>query len=170
MDKYQFLKYTIEPTLDQLTLVSGKAFNGINASSLLLTTAIVESDCRYIHQIDGPAVSPFQIEPDTYKDIVENYLSYREPLIDSIHSVTGIDLTGYLSKLVLTNHLSLSTIIARLVYYRRPDALPHYLNESGQWYMYKKYYNTQYGSTDESEFHRAYLKMIAVIKRGLEND
>ena len=49
--------------------------------NLLVGTACVESNCgEYIKQINGPACGIFQIEPNTAKDIQENYIKYKPDL------------------------------------------------------------------------------------------
>ena len=53
--------------------------------NLLVGTACVESNCgEYIKQINGPACGIFQIEPNTAKDIQENYIKYN-PYLKHIH-------------------------------------------------------------------------------------
>src|SRR5271167_3363149 len=47
---------------------------------LLMGTAAQESQLIYTHQINGPALGYFQMEPATYDDCFTNFLDYRAAL------------------------------------------------------------------------------------------
>ena len=65
MNPTQFLKYVITPTLADLDMYSPAA------AMLLLGTAVTESNLEYLRQLpDGPALSVYQIEPATARDVL----------------------------------------------------------------------------------------------------
>lgn len=65
----QFRNLVLDPTLKQ----SGLYF--LEASDLLLGTALVESNLEHLKQIGGgPALGFFQMEPETFDDIFYRYL------------------------------------------------------------------------------------------------
>ena len=109
--------------------------------NLLVGTACVESNCgEYIKQINGPACGIFQIEPNTAKDIQENYIKYK-PDLKYLHD------KFYLKSLTLEENLmynlSYSILMCRLFYRRIKEPIPKTI--SGQAAYWKKYYNTYLG-------------------------
>lgn len=64
-----------------------------SAENLLIGTAAQESALgEYIRQLgNGPALGIFQMEPATFKDIVQNYLQYKPELAKLIMSVSGVN-------------------------------------------------------------------------------
>lgn len=62
------------------------------AENLLMGTAAQESALgEYIRQLgNGPALGIFQMEPETFDDIVRNYLSYRPDLCRKVLIVSGV--------------------------------------------------------------------------------
>lgn len=109
--------------------------------NLLVGTACVESNCgEYIKQINGPACGIFQIEPNTAKDIQENYIKYK-PDLKYLHD------KFYLKSLTLEENLmynlSYSILMCRLFYKRIKEPIPKTI--SGQAAYWKKYYNTHLG-------------------------
>ena len=50
-----------------------RGFNSKSARYLMLCTSAIESDCgEYLAQNNGGAMGPWQVEPKTYFDILEN--------------------------------------------------------------------------------------------------
>jgi len=73
LDARQLRKLVIRPALLEIELWSEAA------EELVLGTAIVESRLSFIKQLgSGPALGLWQIEPDTHRDVYENFLEYRE--------------------------------------------------------------------------------------------
>lgn len=158
MNRAQLLEYIIVPTLHNLDM------GGKDAYSLLLNTAEVESSTQYIHQVGGgPALSFWQIEPNTHHDVVDNYISYRPWLRDKIKQITGVDPLDKNDDMLLYN-MSYACAIARILYYRHPFPLPSWKDMDEQWKVYKRYYNTYLGSTTLIRFELAYNKTIRLLR------
>ena len=143
-------EYVIRPTLKRLGLWSQSAEN------LLMGTVAQESKMGYyLHQLRGPAVGIFQIEPATHDDVWEHYLDYREELGDKISELTYLPTSDS-----LIHNLAYSTAIARIVYLRAPEALPVAEDLPGLARYWKKYYNTQAGRGTERQFINSYEEYV----------
>ena len=129
------------------------------AFDLLLMTALHESGgLRYNRQINGPALSLFQIEPDTYYDTFKSYLFYRPEKLNAIVDYFGKDGLDDFEEMsvpklgTLMNNIVFSTVMARLHYYRVPEALP---KKGSPEYLYslakycKKHFNRTGKATPE---------------------
>ena len=128
-----------------------------DAEALLLGTCSVESDMgSYLTQIgNGPALGIFQIEPFTYRDILNNYIRYRPDLARKIYyeylnEFDGIkDFIDPIYEQTLNRlayDLKFCATIARVHYLRVPEKLPSYNDLGGQAVYWKRYYNTDLGS------------------------
>ena len=143
IDPGQFRRLIIRPTLIELGLYSEAA------EALLLGTAIVESGLVYIQQRGhGPALGVFQIEPTTHRDVHQNYLAFRGELDRKIKRL----MNAQAAELNLISNLAYATAIARLVYYRRPEALPASGDLPGLAAYWKEHYNTHLGAGTEDDF------------------
>lgn len=112
-----------------------------NIVNLLVGTACVESDCgKYIKQINGPACGIFQIEPNTAKDIQENFIKYK-PELRQLHD------KFYIKSLTLEENLmynlAYSIFMCRIFYMRFKEPIPDLIEEQAKYW--KKYYNTKLG-------------------------
>ena len=150
MDKQQLEQFITE-TLKNVDLYHP------NAVKLLLGTAAQESACgKYIKQLgNGPALGIFQMEPDTFVDIMHNYLHYHDDLKKEILHECNIK---YLVPSILQYNLKAAVCFARLQYYRRPEPLPTNLVEMAVYW--KQYYNTVSGKGAIAEFIHNYKKYI----------
>lgn len=126
------------------------------AVELLLGTAAVESQAgTYLAQINGPALGVFQMEPATYDDIWNNYMSYKQALYDKIrmHYLTA-------SPQTMIYDLRYATIMARIHYRRVPAALPQAGDRAAQAAYWKRFYNTHLGKGTEEKYLQAWEKHI----------
>lgn len=130
------------------------------ATELLFMTMCVESDCgKYLKQVNGQALGICQMEPKTYEDIWVDYLG-RKPdlyrLMVSIafglnHPLTGIwcgENAKYLDENILflmQCNIPFQIAMARIYYWRIPEALPYVLDINALAVYWKKYYNTELG-------------------------
>lgn len=146
-------KNLIENVLNKIALCSPSAVN------MLLGTAAQESQFgTYLRQLDnGPALGVFQMEPDTEKDIWDNYLNYRPMDRLSIFSLTSITEPD---PFFLECNLAYQIAMARIHYYRVDEPLPEADDLPGLARYYKLYYNTPKGKATEEEFIRNYKKYI----------
>lgn len=140
----------IESTLKEIGLFSSEAV------SLLMGTAAQESGFgRYIKQIKGPALGIFQIEPNTFNSICNDFLAYNDDLRFLVWDVCNI---REFDAQDLDTNLELSICFARLKYYTIPASIPTDLD--GQAAYWKKYYNTIYGAGTVDEYISNYNKFI----------
>lgn len=152
------LRNLIEEVLRQLaTLPSYPSINRKEAVELLMGTCAQESHLgKYRKQIGGgPALGIYQMEPATFDDIVENYLSFNPSLKSKIMEVSGV---RDLKARDLVNNDKLSTCMARVHYLRVKEAIPFSLE--GQARYWKKYYNTPLGAGTEEEYKSNYKNLV----------
>lgn len=145
MDANQLCELVIAPTLDVIELNSDVAVN------LLVGTVFQESSGgEYLKQLGGgPALGIYQIEPNTHTDVWENYLDYRASLTSKVEKL----LSPEDKEQQLISNLSYATAIARIIYYRKPQALPTDANDVqalGEYW--KEHYNTAAGAGTVEEF------------------
>lgn len=108
---------------------------------MLIETACAESCCgKYLHQINGPACGIFQIEPNTARDIVSNYIQYR-PEYKEVYNQLFIKSLDLRQNLIY--NLAFQIFICRLFYQRIKEPIPH--NRTLRASYWKKYYNTAKG-------------------------
>jgi len=111
------------------------------AVNLIYETGMAESGYRALVQKGGgPALSFFQIEPATAKDIFNNYIEYREPLVQAL-ILFGVDPMD-LDFSVKTN-IAVAVCMCRFHYRRVPSAIPK--TKEGRAKYWKKHYNTKLG-------------------------
>tara|TARA_Y100001963_G_scaffold27340_1_gene37264 strand:- start:991 stop:1440 length:450 start_codon:yes stop_codon:yes gene_type:complete len=111
------------------------------AVNLIYETGMAESGYRALVQKGGgPALSFFQIEPATAKDIFNNYVEYREPLVEALIHF-GLDPMD-LDFSVKTN-IAIAICMCRFHYRRVPSAIPK--TKEGRAKYWKAHYNTELG-------------------------
>jgi len=151
-DKEQLRTCIIEPTLNAIGLYSQSAVN------LLLGTCAQESKFgTYLKQINGPALGIYQIEPNTHKDIWDNFLKFKSELADKVLKL------GQMHDASLIVNLAYATAIARIKYLRAPEALPAANDLAGLARYWKRYYNTFLGSGTVQEFINNYNRYVANV-------
>lgn len=139
------VEYVIKPVLEGMDI--GGIPYSIEAVHLLVMTAAHESAMgKYLQQVRGPAQGIYQMEPATERDIYENYLRFFKNFQVAIQQYT----LGIPNE--LQGNLYYATAMARLHYYRVPEALPkikdfddHYSYATALGEYAKKYYNTELG-------------------------
>lgn len=141
IDLDQFRDYVIEPTLEDLGMLS------TSAVELVLGTALQESHLTYIKQLgEGPALGVCQMEPNTHDDIWKNFLSYRNALSDAV-----LDIGGPEPQELIWN-LKYSVAMCRVHYRRVRSPLPQAGDVEGQAQYWKTYYNTELGKGTTQEY------------------
>lgn len=150
MNAQQLYDNIIKPTHAYM----GKSYMGKDSGFLSLCTAAIESNCgEYIKQVGGPALSPWQIEPETEADIWINcdamvnqpwfYTKIRNIMIDEF-----IDFSLMFSPMY-------ACAMARLKYSMDPEPLPDHNNIRAVYDYYKRIYNTPAGASTFEKFERA---------------
>ena len=137
--------HIVRPVLRHL----GSKFEGFAAEQLLVGTALAESEGIYLDQVLGkdddnlgPAIGLWQIEPWVAADLFETYLVYRHELRGRILSLLAPDPNRARQ---LASNLFYACAVARLLYYRKPEAMPEAGDLEGMANYWKKHYNTELG-------------------------
>ena len=148
----QDIKEIIDWTLKKIDMHSK------DASSLIYKTGMAESGYRALSQMgEGPAIGFFQLEPATMKDIMENYVAYRKPILESLKSL------GYAeddSEYRVKSNIALQVAFCRLKYKRDPFPLPSWWNTRDQAEYWKRVYNTELGKGTAEHFLEANQESI----------
>lgn len=142
------VKYVITPVNEFLGMWS-KA-----ADYLVLGTALTESTINgetWLHQNGGPAIGPWQMEPNTYEDIWNNWLDFNS---DVKAKVTSLMCIGGPVKGAeqMRGNLFFATAMTRILYRRVKAPLPAYYDIEGLAHYWKKYYNTVLGKGNPEVF------------------
>ena len=156
MDIRQFNTLILRPTLRALDLHS------FAAEKLMLGTAVHESDgLRYIKQRRGPALSFFQIEPATARDVLERWLCL--PRHDEIRALFRFHFeTHHDIEERLLYDLRFACAVARLVYYRVPEPLPPPTLAALATY-WKSHYNTSAGKGRVEDWIANYRRHVEPV-------
>lgn len=156
MNAKQLRELVIRPTLQYLSPAIPYSETAVE---LLMMTAAHESHLgEYIAQVGGPALGIYQMEPATEKDIWDNYLNFRVTLC------WRVDTFSCEEEDELAWNLKYATAMARVHYFRVPEALPEgsLQNEVTVRKLAayaKKYYNTKAGKATEEDYYEAYMRL-----------
>ena len=135
------LRELIRETLESVGLYSR------SAEELLILTAAAESNMgEYIKQVNGPARGIFQIEPATFRDIMERWLPTRSKEFRERVAAFESTFIGMRSPDTLVYNLKYSILVARLFYLRFPEPLPRHDDLMGLASLWKRRYNTHLGA------------------------
>jgi len=140
------LRGIIERALTRYQLPDSEA-----AVRLLLMIAAHESGgFTYCKQVNGPALGVFQMEPPTYRAVLE-YLerSGRFPSIPR-----------NLREERLVFDADFAAAIARVYLVSKPEPLPEADDLDGLAEYAKKHWNTYLGKATPEQYHRAFLKHV----------
>jgi hypothetical protein len=140
------IRYIINTAIERLDLYSE------DAASLIFKTGMAESGYRALKQKGGPALGFFQIEPETARDIWENYVMYRPFYRDALLGM-GFD-DSRMEYCVLSN-IGLQSAFCRLHYRRIPKYLPKANDLMAQAKYWKTFYNTIKGKGTVEHFMEA---------------
>jgi hypothetical protein len=137
------LRQLIQQTLTPLSLYSPAA------EELLMATCAQESLMgKYRHQVNGPAIGIFQMEPGDFNDIWQNFLRGKT-LGDQIGALAS---TQPPRPIEMQNNDPFAIAMCRAHYYRVPHPLPDPSNLEGLWTYYKTYYNSLLGAATREQF------------------
>jgi len=148
--KPQDLRTIIQQALQPISLWTP------DVEELLLFTSANESHLgQYRHQINGPALGIYQMEPNTITDIWNNYLRYHQYIVNGIHLYCD---EGGVMDVETNDHYA--TILARVQYLRAPEAIPSKDDLEGIWSIYKLRYNTPLGGATRDVAMECYKKYV----------
>lgn len=157
MRAQDIIEYVIRPTLEYLGMYSPAAEN------ILIGTAAHESlNFTRLHQIQGPAIGLWQMEPGTHKDLYENYLDARSSLKVKIRGIAAGRFSGTdIPADEMHGNLNYACAMARLQFWRRSAPMPHEDDIEGLGRYYKKWYNTPAGKATPEDFVEAFNRITA---------
>lgn len=176
IDPKHLLVYVIRPTLTYLAEAEPRLHSPA-AEQLVLGTYLAENVIArtYLKQIGGPALSIYQIEPATAKDILKRV---AKPILEMVELFCSLpatpvlsydkDTTGwksifspesYLAE--LPGNLYLATALCRLKYWLILAPMPHAGDINGLATYWKRYYNTAGGSGKISTFVKRFEMFAA---------
>ena len=140
------MKELIEDTLNKLSPEIPFSEDAVN---LVWGTGAHESaGFKYRKQLGGgPALSYFQIEPNTFNDIVSNFLKYKPKLVAKIKSICDVSELNS-NDLYLNDRLAIC--MCRVHYFRCKEPIPNSIE--GYAALWKLRYNTIHGKGTEQEF------------------
>ncbi len=139
----------IKPVLQDLLLFS------LDAIELLVFTCACESDGgSYIHQVRGPALGIYQMEPATYNDIWVNFIAGRNDI--KLQLLHHFDAPRMPSEDRMVYDLRFATAMARIFYLRVKEKLPDSSDPHSIWDYYKTYFNTPAGKANKQDAMRKY--------------
>ncbi len=149
------VKELIQSVLDLL----GSKYASNDAVNLMFWTGYVESRYEYIRQLgQGPAMSFWQIEPDTAVDNIKSYLKYRKPLKKKCADITLTDPKLWDSEdtsvwsWILEHNMAAGVIHSRLKYWRSPKPMPGNIQDAAK--IWKSVYNSSKGAGSVDKFIR----------------
>jgi hypothetical protein len=158
IDPGQFRHLVIGPALTRLAACTVAPPWSRAAETLLLGTALQESSLTYLIQLGDTSGRGghglYQDEPEDLDDLKVNFLGFRPVLAGAVNQFRrgGDDVRQ------LEFDMEWATIIARLHYFRSPQALPPEDAEAMAAF-YKSDYNTILGAAEPAQvlenFHRA---------------
>ena len=141
------LRDFVQRTLRGLETATGIPYSE-HAVELLLMTAAHESHAgTYIRQQQGPALGLYQMEPATEADTHENWIKHRKEVADYMKMF---------AKGSLEWDLKYSTIMARIYYYRQPEALPGGVQNLAAYA--KEHWNTPLGKATADDYIEDYVR------------
>lgn len=168
IDPQQLRDYIIRPSLKAIGQYSE------SAEELLMLTAAQETlGGQYVHQVNGPALGIYQMEPRTFDD-VKAWTKAKRPAIWQKIEELIIPLKGtFAADIYRKFYLQLfdpfeaermvwdlyfSTAMARCYYLRKPESLPKADDVEALAGYYKKHWNTFLGVATVDEAIENYNK------------
>jgi hypothetical protein len=131
IDREQFESVVVRPTLERLGLP-----NVDKATACLMAIAAWESrGGRYLVQVKGPALGPWQMEPDTVH-LVQDRLIHGHNW--ELTSKLKAFLSGFFDKPDIAGNLLLACAFARLLLWFDPQPLPHVDDVASQYETYRR--------------------------------
>lgn len=145
LDPEQLVRHVIRPTLKQIELWSPAA------EVIVLGTGMVESQLRYVDQIDqankpGPAYGLWQCEEPTHKDYWNSFLRFQTVLRDRCIGLVSRRSSLFPPVGELVFNLAYASAMCRVHYRRVPDALPARDDAEGMAGYWKRHYNSMLGA------------------------
>jgi len=146
----------IRPILEAMGAATPCKPSAASENLMMMTWAHESLGGKYIKQVGGPACGIFQIEPATAHSLLENYVKRRKAFVDFIARY----MTQQSIEEQLVTNLALQVIIARLVYYPKPQPMPAADDLQGLAEYWKAHYNTPLGKGTVQKFLTDYALFV----------
>jgi len=150
MNPKHFRIFVVRPTLEAMEMHSR------SAEDLLMGTVATESGFSALDQITGPddetlgpAYGFYQIEAATHLDLYTNFLKFRPEFETRLSRFIAPNPNWNIQ---LVTNLYYATAVARMIYFRRPEALPAVGDIDGYADYYKAFFNTVAGKGSAEKF------------------
>lgn len=129
----------------------GGKYESVESNFLSLCTTAIESDCgKFNKQINGPALSWWQIEPATHTDIWTNCDALKDQDFARLILLLAGGHDSYSHDILLKSPMY-ACAMARLKYSMTPKALPAYNGGTDlDLDMFYRYYKTYYHGVDHN--------------------
>jgi len=151
----QLRELIIKPALSDLVMLSD------NAVELLVFTCAVESlGGTYLKQIKGPALGIYQMEPNTYNDIWQNFIMHKQSL--AMILAINFNCLSMPDEYRIIYDLRFATAMARIHYARVVTPLPAAKDINVIWEYYKEHYNTPAGAAEKEQSLQKYYNFISL--------
>lgn len=154
LDAIQIRELLIRPTLKALQMWTPSSEN------LVFGTALVESNLVYLKQINGPALSPWMIEPATYLDLRKRLMNHYSKIYQKILSILCMEMLPQDANFLIGN-LTAAIIIARIKYYFDPYPLPDANDYTALATLWKRVYNTEKGKGNLADAINVFKKIVS---------
>lgn len=154
MNCQQLKELVIKPALLDLVM-----FSDVAMELLVFTCATESQGGSFLKQVSGPALGIYQMEPETYNDIWQNYLKFQPGIMMRLQQ--SFECNRMPSEDRLIYDLRFATAMARIKYERVKEPLPPAISDASLWNYYKANYNTADGAAEMSESINAYHRFIA---------
>ena len=157
MNAQQFLNHVIDPTLTMMSELGN--YNTKSARMLLLATVAIESDMGlYNQQINGPAVSAFQLEPDTIEQTAAWWDMWPEMtgIVRQISMIYKMDAPNLVLECEVNQRLA--CLIARGKYAMDLRSLPAHNDKEELFNYYKRVFNSANGASNYQKWCKAWDK------------
>ena len=139
----QFRESIVQSTLKDLILDSPEL-----EELLVFTCAIESSGGTYIRQINGSGLGIYQMQPETYNDIWQNYLKGRGMMCTKL--LFNFDISFMASPERMIYDLRFATAMAAIFYSSTSTPYPK-KDKDDLWDYYKNYYNQQPSTLSDRE-------------------
>ena len=178
MDCNQLRTLIVEPVIREIAVNSDPSWHQITRYSkecedLMIGTYAQESACgRYIKQIVGPALGPWQMESKTHDDVWKLYINSRMKIGGTILKMCQMSNPPAASMMI--DNIRYACCMAR-VYYLYIDFVKK-LNKpipttlEGQAQYWKEHYNTSQGKGTVEEYIANYKRFNGIKDEKIKDD
>lgn len=150
LDPKQFVRHIVRPILQRIQLWSPPA------EVLVTGTALVESNLRYVDQVDkrnrpGPAFGLWQMEGPTHADHYRTFLVHQPELKRAVLSLASRYTADFPDPGEMVFNAGYACAMCRVDYRRVRESLPPVNDARRMAEYHKRYYNSALGKTKVEE-------------------